>query len=192
MKLKSFYWSYLSVIWADLLLSVAHADNCGSLDDCFPTLTAAAIVAAAVAAAAGIASGMPEGIKKIFNIDQSIKHLNNKALEQSSGYCAYFVREALEAGGTDTSSHPRSAKDYGSFLSEWGFVKVNSTDYSPVKGDIAVIQPYTGGNPNGHIQMYNGELWVSDFKQKVDFWPGGGYRKNKPPFEVYRWSGSTQ
>lgn len=48
-----------------------------------------------------------------------------------------------------------------------------------------VIQSYTGGSVHGHIQMYNGEEWVSDFVQK-DFWPGSGYKKNQPQFNVFR------
>jgi hypothetical protein len=58
-------------------------------------------------------------------------------------------------------------------------------DYQAGKGDVAVIQPYQGGDPNGHICMYDGDQWVSDFKQR-DMWGGPGYRKNKPVCIVYR------
>ena len=64
--------------------------------------------------------------------------------------------------------------------------KRTNTEYVPKKGDVAVIQPYPGGDPNGHIAMYDGQSWVSDFKQR-DVWGGpGGYRKNKPTCVIYR------
>lgn len=113
--------------------------------------------------------------------------MNSNALDKSSGRCAYYVRLALEAGGISTNPHPVSAKDYGSYLAKWGFKTASPNSYAPVKGDIGVIQPYSGGSTHGHIQMYNGKNWVSDFIQKVDFWPGGGYRTNQPSFQIYRW-----
>jgi len=123
-----------------------------------------------------------------YNIENAVNYLNNNSLEKSSGRCAYFVRQALEAGGINTNPHPISAKDYGSYLIEWGFSTVSRTNYIPIKGDISVIQPYSGGSPHGHIQMYNGSIWLSDFKQKIDFWPGGGYRLKQPDYQIYRWN----
>ena len=48
-----------------------------------------------------------------------------------------------------------------------------------------MIQPYKGGDPNGHITMYDGEDWLSDFVQR-DMWGGPGYRENKPNCIIYR------
>lgn len=58
MKFKSFFSTYSVVLCADLFLSTAYADNCGTLSDCWNTLTAAAITAAAAAAAAALAAGL--------------------------------------------------------------------------------------------------------------------------------------
>lgn len=52
-------------------------------------------------------------------------------------------------------------------------------------GDIIVIQSYVGGSVHGHIQIYNGTQWVSDFKQS-GFWPGSGYKKNEPSYDIFR------
>jgi hypothetical protein len=41
-------------------------------------------------------------------------------------------------------------------------------------------------HPYGHIQMYNGTQWISDFKQK-GFWPGADYRNVQPNFTILRW-----
>lgn len=43
------------------------------------------------------------------------------------------------------------------------------------------------GCPCGHIQMYNGIQWVSDFFQPRKFWPGRDYELYKPGYEVFRW-----
>ena len=53
------------------------------------------------------------------------------------------------------------------------------------QGDVVVIQNYPGGDVNGHIALYDGTRWVSDFKQR-DIWAGPGYRANQPPLQVYR------
>ncbi|MFI1772529.1 hypothetical protein [Thalassobellus citreus] len=61
----------------------------------------------------------------------------------------------------------------------------NPENYVPMAGDIVVIQSYAGGSVHGHIQIYNGTQWVSDFKQS-DFWPGSGYSKNEPSYNIFR------
>jgi hypothetical protein len=130
--------------------------------------------------------------KNNFDVEKAVSFLNKVTGDRSIGKCASYVRKSLEVGGINTNPHPISAKDYGPFLSRWGFTKIivdksQLENYKPLKGDIGVIQPYEGGSIHGHIQMFNGSIWVSDFKQKSDFWPGSGYRKHKPDFEIYRW-----
>jgi type VI secretion system secreted protein VgrG len=145
------------------------------------------------------------------DINAAVKYLDDNTEDSSTGRCALYVRRALEAGGVDLTHHPFSAKDYGPTLLTNGFskffefqqikppteaadgatVKVSHSrstsdqQYVPKKGDVAVIQPYQGGDSNGHIAMYDGAQWVSDFKQR-DMWGGAGYRKYKPPCIVYR------
>jgi hypothetical protein len=123
------------------------------------------------------------------NIDDAVDHLNENAQSHSTGYCARYVKQAIQAGGVSLEQpYPKSAKDYGAYLERYHFDKLTPTpppDYSPQKGDIAIIQPYSDKHPDGHIAMYNGQQWVSDFRQH-DFWPGTGYRANQPPYEIYR------
>lgn len=133
-----------------------------------------------------------------WNVDAATRHADDEAEDHATGRCARYVREALEAGGLDLSHHPVSAKDYGPTLELNGFGKVRrydgatgtvtpagATDETSYKGDVIVIQPYEGGDPNGHIAIYDGQQWVSDFKQR-DMWAGPGYRKDKPSYAVYR------
>jgi hypothetical protein len=127
-----------------------------------------------------------------YNVTSTINWLNNNSHDlwvTAQGQCAFYVRQALEAGGINTSIHPLAAREYGPYLESWGFRAVNTTIFQA--GDIAVIQGYLGGSsdsngiPYGHIQIYNGNIWISDFKQN-GFWPGSGYRKYNPSYVIYR------
>lgn len=119
------------------------------------------------------------------DIDRAVKHLDDNAGAVSSSRCALFVRNALGAGGVFMNPHPRDAKDYGSYLLAKGFVQLDTTRDTPQKGDIAVIQNYEGGSAAGHITMFDGTKWVSDFTQ-TDMWSGPGYRTKKPAYALYR------
>ena len=124
-----------------------------------------------------------------FNIDAAVLYLNAHAYatysRETCGRCARAVRLALEAGGINTNPHPISAKDYEPYLKKWGFTKIPRSDYDPIKGDIRVFQNYPGGSKHGHIDMYNGKQWVSDYFEKNDF-PGNGYRLHNT-FSIFRW-----
>jgi hypothetical protein len=119
-----------------------------------------------------------------YNVDNAVNWLNNNAKAASQHACAKYVRLALEAGGINTNPHPVPAKDYAPFLTKWGFSTVNSTNYLPIRGDIRVFQPYQGGSQYGHIDMYNGSLWLSDFRERNEF-PGRGYRNSV--YQIFRW-----
>jgi Putative peptidoglycan binding domain len=125
-----------------------------------------------------------------YNIDKAVAYLNLHAEVQPKGSCATYVWNAIQAGGRDVGT-TKYAKNFGPYLIQAGFTEVPAKDYDPAKankGDVMVIQDYPGQNePAGHMQMYNGETWVSDFKQpKWTFWPGQGFIKNMPAYQVYR------
>jgi hypothetical protein len=114
--------------------------------------------------------------------------LRNNAKPHSIRRCAHYVRLALEAGGVNTSGHPAHAKDWGAVLLRNGYQKLSVSSlesYSAQPGDVAIIQPCVGGSISGHIQVWDGRRWISNFIQQ-DFWPGSGYRKSKPAFAIYR------
>lgn len=119
--------------------------------------------------------------------DRATKHLEAQANDNSTGYCAKYVRQAIEAGGVplDPKNRPGSAKDYGPYLQRNGFTAVpTSGGYTPQPGDVVVHQPYPGGSQHGHIAMYGNKQWISDFKQR-DMYGGQGYRNNQN-YVVYR------
>ena len=109
------------------------------------------------------------------------------ALSRSSHHCAMYCRLGMEAAGLDTADRPRSgdAGDYGPFLLRHGAKAVPQDSYVPQVGDVAVFDK-TEKHPYGHIEMYDGRQWVSDFMQH-SFSP---YRDaaGTPPFTIYRLS----
>jgi hypothetical protein len=124
-----------------------------------------------------------------FNISTAVTALDKNAQPNSIGHCARYVRLAIEAGGLSTEGRPGSATNYDVFLPKLGFSTIDSTNYAPEKGDIVVLKAFQGkikNHEHGHIQMYDGVQWVSDFKQR-DFWPGGDYRISKPKYVIFRW-----
>lgn len=108
---------------------------------------------------------------KKWNIKKACEWIHNNSLNASSHSCAAYVRKAIEAGGLSTAGRPNWAWKYIDFLPKIGFryistVKKNSKDYKPEPGDIAVYQKNGDPNVPGHICMWSGKEWCSDFKQR--------------------------
>jgi hypothetical protein len=101
----------------------------------------------------------------------------------SHSRCAEFTRIAINAGGGGISN-TRHAKDYGSVLEAAGFRTIGQGE-NLREGDVVIIQPYTGGNPSGHMAIFDGTNWYSDFRQR-DMWAGPGYRSARPAHKIYR------
>ena len=122
----------------------------------------------------------------------AVKHLDAQACACSLGRCAEFVREAVEAGGLRLQ-RCASAKDYDASLLAVGFAPLASAGAAAASfqaGDIAVIDPIVG-HPHGHMAMFNGRQWVSDFRQLHGYYPGPGYRSLCPPVTVYRYGSAA-
>lgn len=109
------------------------------------------------------------GCKNILYNDYSnakaVEYLTSHAKDHSQNACALYVRRAIGAGGCPTFLQPPSACDYEMFLPDLGFVKVSEKGYAPQIGDVVVFSAIKG-HKHGHICMYNGTQWVSDFKQR--------------------------
>lgn len=120
------------------------------------------------------------------DIDKLVNKIHDIALPPfGQRKCALHVRLALEAAGASTAGHPVAAKDWGDTLVRAGFRALGEDSSHAVKGDIAVIQS-TSNSASGHIQVFDGTHWVSDFVQPNGFWPGPTYRSEKPSFVIYR------
>lgn len=119
----------------------------------------------------------------MYDVTKAVAFLNAHAAPASLGRCAQYVRLAIQAGGVALTP-TGSAKDYGPLLVKAGF-KAQPSSASIQAGDVVVIQPVPG-HPHGHMAMYNGAYWISDFKQLYGFYPGASYRRMKPSYTVYR------
>jgi hypothetical protein len=108
-------------------------------------------------------------------------YADSRAEPGSTGECAKFVRRAIEWGGI-TLSHTTDAKDYGPILEAAGFERALG---SPRIGDVIVIQPVPS-HPAGHMAIYDGHKWISDFRQLHGFYPGPTYREAQPSYRIYR------
>lgn len=120
-----------------------------------------------------------------WNIDDAVASLQANARPRSIGKCARYVRDAIAAGGV-ALQRTLHAKDYGPHLAAAGFVAYGAMpEGGYIKGDVVVMEGF-GDAPSGHMQMYDGNGWISDFRQGNGFWPGPAYRKSTPAFKVYR------
>jgi hypothetical protein len=119
-----------------------------------------------------------------WNAETAVATLQTNARAKSVKECAAYVRRAIAAGGIALQP-TQHAKDYGPGLVAAGFVRYDTEPEGGYqKGDVAVMQGFPG-SASGHMQMYDGSVWISDFRQN-GFWAGPGYRTNKPGFKIYR------
>jgi len=125
-------------------------------------------------------AGMPGA--GAWDLEKAGRHLESHAQPKAAGACARYVREAIEAGGPSLN-RTNSAKDHGPSLTAVGFELSGTSLY--LRGDVVIMQNFAD-HPHGHMPMYTGSKWISDFVQ-IDFWPGPAYRTSKPTFKIYRY-----
>ncbi|WP_054179318.1 CHAP domain-containing protein [Trabulsiella odontotermitis] len=118
-----------------------------------------------------------------WDIRTATSYAKNHAHAHSVHRCAEYTRKAIGAGGI-ILGNTGHAKDYGSLLINAGFRAISPHE-SPKAGDVVILQPYEGGNPSGHMAIFDGQDWYSDFRQR-DMWSGPGYRAAKPDYIIYR------
>ena len=116
---------------------------------------------------------------------KAAQHINKIAKPDPTGLCARHVRLALMEAGVPLTNWPEFAKDYKWYLQKYGFQELSPLNYKPETGDIVVLEQHPGGHVAGHIAMYDGTRWISDFVQR-DHWGGPGWRNNKTPHVFMR------
>ena len=96
-----------------------------------------------------------------FNVDLTVQYLLKHALPKSSHKCAAYVRRGLQAGGINLDDRPRKAGQYLQYFRkkpQW--TEINPSEVQ--KGDVCV----TVNSADGHIAVWTGNNWVSDFVQR--------------------------
>lgn len=99
-------------------------------------------------------------------------HAYPEYIPKLCGKCAKAVRKAINYGNLMTPDNPMFAWRYIDYLPTIGFNIVAecseqaALEYTAIPGDICCYQK--GGNPSmpGHICMYSGSCWCSDFRQR--------------------------
>lgn len=127
-------------------------------------------------------------IASIFTVslDKAVAYLISHAENRSIGKCGLYVHRALEAGGFHPYL-PRSAYQYWSdgLLKNIGFNEIKKPS-SFKKGDITVTES-NASHPDGHMAMWTGTQWISDFVQNSEF----VYSYNQPPVHYFRYGKIT-
>lgn len=110
--------------------------------------------------------------------------ITSKALTRSSGYCARYVRKGLQDAGYDLKT-VGAAKNYNNgALTDAGFSKIDNNSKLQ-KGDVMVF-PAQGKHTAGHIQVYNGNEHVSDFRQGKKLNPWNDIDDKNLKYTTYR------
>ncbi|WP_411900462.1 hypothetical protein [Salmonella enterica] len=100
----------------------------------------------------------------------------------SHARCAEAPLKAFHAGGI-TLGHTHHAHDYGPLLR--GAVATAIGTYEmPREGDVIIIQHYAGGKPSGHMAIYYGTEWYSDFRHR-DMLDSPGYQAAWALYTIY-------
>ena len=121
-----------------------------------------------------------------FDAEKATTHLTEHGRDHSIHCCAWYTMRALQAGGCPAIILP--AQWYKYYMPMAQFEEIPKRGYIPKKGDVVVFDRPAGKDWKkisqwwGHVAMYNGKQWISDFKQN-DMNP---YRKNVP-YRVYRY-----
>jgi hypothetical protein len=129
-----------------------------------------------------------------------IDQMNAQAKAQSTANCGHYVRMGLAAAGVELGGYGTPGGGFRPLLTSKGASVVASApggsgnspeNYQPQPGDVAVFEP-TGAHISGHIEVWNGSKWVSDFTQNA-YTPytnqGVTSRATTPPSTIYRFPG---
>ena len=113
--------------------------------------------------------------------DKVADYITKNAAPKSRTMCAGYVIIAMWHGGCPIGLIPAYA--YNKTLPQIGFEEIPLKGYKPKKGDISVV-PSNSKHPFGHIAVYNGKQWVSDFKQH-HILPSRAYKANGK-YQIFR------
>lgn len=118
-----------------------------------------------------------------YNNEKVVTYIKEHKSNKSRCMCAWYSMKAIRHGGCHYCYiYPGYA--YNKILPQLGFIEVSlKNNYIPQKGDISVL-PKNSKSCFGHIAIYDGSHWVSDFEQK-DIFPGKKY-KESGKYQIFR------
>ena len=169
-------------------------------------LTGGAKPLADVAVAPQISNSVNIAGSADWNFDKVADTVVRNRKEKSKGKCAEHVRMGLVAGDLNGKIKKMfggrlgDAFEYLTNLPKLGFNAVfrgtSLKGFTPMKGDVAVFdrktygqdKPNEGGWVYGHVCVWTGSNWVSDFVQATVY-PHSRYAANGLPFTIFRANG---
>jgi hypothetical protein len=100
-----------------------------------------------------------------------INNINNNAKEKSTGRCARHVRIALQAGGVSLNGYGDNDNDGDVDAHDLLNVIKKHKEFEQISnfiGSVGTICFLVNDikHPYGHVCLYNGYQWISDFKQR--------------------------
>ena len=113
---------------------------------------------------------------------EAARYATDNASKKSVGLCAMYVRKAMIAGGIPLYQGG-NAWQYKYLLPILRFEEIDKNEEKKV-GDIVVFQPI-GKRRFGHIAIWNGKQWVSDFKQRSII-VHSDYTKKECEYAIFR------
>ena len=117
-----------------------------------------------------------------YSNNKAVDFITNHAEKKSRCSCAGYVMRGMWYGGCPIGLLPAYA--YSKTLPQMGFNEISVNGYKPMKGVISVV-PSNKKHPFGHISVYNGKQWVSDFTQGGEILPSKAYKANGK-YQIFR------
>ena len=114
-----------------------------------------------------------------YNVEKTVNYITQNYCNRSKTMCAWYVMRGLQAGGTPCGIYPAYA--YNEILPRLGFQEIEPENLQ--KGDICVLSQNSKSS-FGHIAIFNGNQWISDYKQK-SIYPNMAY-KNESKCQFFR------
>lgn len=117
-----------------------------------------------------------------YNYKDSIKYIQSESGQKSKCQCAWYVMRALQEGGCyPCLIYPAYA--YKDILPRLSAKEINESEIQA--GDICVISQ-NSSSAFGHICIYDGEHWYSDFKQEGKYFPYKEEYKKESVIQYFR------
>ena len=118
------------------------------------------------------------------DIDAAVKYLVAHAHKYSVHLCAGYVANALSHGGFKFKKQAAAYLYRTKHILEGIGYKEIKKPASFKKGDITITEK-NAYHIYGHMAMYTGKKWVSDFVQNSE----KVYSSHQPPIHYYRYQG---
>ena len=116
-----------------------------------------------------------------YNNEKVAAYATTHAAGGSRCMCAWYVVKAMWRGGCPIGLIPAYA--YDKTLPQMGFNEISTEGYRPMTGDVSVL-PQNEKSQFGHIAVWNGKQWVSDFRQN-NMLCSKAYRSNGQ-YQIFR------